>query len=300
MKIDTSEKWLPVYEALGSDVRLKIIGFLAKRPMNVKELAGALHLSSAIVTMHVRKLEKAQIIRCERTSTAKAIQKLCSLAVDTIEIQLPNHQAAARQFHEFSIPVGHYTDINVTPTCGLATSEKIIGHFDDPRYFLDPERVHAQILWFTEGFIEYRIPNYLLSDQEPEELEISLELGSEAPGVNSVWPSDISFFLNGVPIGMWTSPGDFGEKRGKYTPEWWSLSVGQYGLFKVIRINGEGSFIDGLKISDVTLHTLDIKNRYLNFRIAVLPDSEHIGGVSLFGRGFGNYNQDIVFKLYYR
>ncbi len=300
MKIDATEKWLPVYEALSSDVRLKIIHLLAEKPMNIKELAQELDLSSAILTMHVNKLEKAQLIKCERNRTRGAVQKLCSLAVDSLEIEFPNKETVTKKYHEFSIPVGHYTDFSAAPTCGIATPEKVIGHFDDPRYFLDPERVNAGILWFTQGYIEYKVPNYLLSVQKPEELEISLELSSEAPGINSNWPSDITFFVNGEKIGMWTSPGDFGENRGKYTPEWWSLGVGQYGLYKMIRINREGSFIDGVRISDVNLSMLDIRQKYWSFRIAVLEESEHVGGVTLFGKGFGNYNQDIVFRLYYQ
>ena len=300
MKIDTTEKWLPVYEALGSDVRLKIIGLLSEREMNIKELADALHLSSAIMTMHVKKLEKAQIVKSLRINKNGAVQKLCSLDVDYIEILFPNKNTDTRQFHEFSIPVGHYTDISVTPTCGIASSEKIIGHFDDPRYFLDTERVNAQILWFGEGYVEYKIPNYLLSVDQPEELEISMELSSEAPGVNNTWPSDITFSLNSIKIGMWTSPGDFGGKRGKYTPEWWRLDVGQFGIYKSIHINGDGTFIDGIKVSEIKLADLDIRQNYWTFRISVLPESEHVGGVTIFGKGFGNYDQDIIFKLYYK
>lgn len=299
MKIDTTEKWLPVYEALASPVRLKIIQLLAQRPMNIKELAEALNLSSAILTMHVKKLEKAQIVKSERTHCNGAVQKLCTLALDTLKIEFPNKSTVERKYHEMSVPVGHYTDFHIAPTCGLATTENIIGHFDDPRYFLDPQRVNAGILWFAQGYVEYKVPNYLLSVQQPEELQISLEIGSEAPGINSNWPSDITFFLNGITIGQWTSPGDFGGNRGKYTPEWWSLDVGQYGLYKVIRINSEGSYLDGKKISNATLEDIDIRQANLSFRIAVLEDAEHVGGLTLFGKGFGNYNQDILFKLYY-
>ena len=299
MKIHASEQSLQVFTALGSPVRLKILELLAQRPMNVKDLADALKLSSAIMTMHVRKLEEARIISCARITMNGGVQKLCSLAADTIEIELPNKKKEAQKVHEFNVPVGHYTDFSAAPTCGLATTEKLIGHYDDPRYFLDPERVQAQILWFTEGYVEYKVPNYLLASQEPESLEISMELGSEAPGVNSTWPSDITFYLNQVRVGTWTSPGDFGEKRGKYTPGWWSLHVGQYGLCKCIRISKSGTFIDDIKLSDYGLDHLDIRRRYWTFRIAVLPDSKHVGGVTLFGRGFGNYNQDIRFRLYY-
>lgn len=300
MKTEISEKWLPVYEALSSDVRIKIINLLAENPLNIKQLAQQLELSSAIITMHVKKLEKAEIIRCERKSANGSVQKLCYLDVDTIEIIFPSKQLKARNFHEFSMPIGHYSDFSVTPTCGIATPEKVIGQFDDPRYFWDPERVNAGILWFTEGYVEYKVPNFLLSAQQPEELEISMELGSEAPGVNNNWPSDITFFLNEQKLGHWTSPGDFGYNRGKFTPEWWSLNVGQYGLYKAIRITQEGTYIDGIQVSDVSLPSLDIRQKYWSFKIAVLPDAVNSGGVTLFGKGFGNYSRDIMFKLFFK
>ncbi|MDT8717694.1 ArsR family transcriptional regulator [Clostridium sp. 19966] len=300
MRIDTSEKWLPVFEALASDVRLKIIQLLSVKSMNVKEIAQELELSSAIITMHINKLEKAGIVSSERTRSKGGVQKICSLSMDAIEVEFPNVKGEGRKFHEFIVPIGQYTDFQATPTCGLATTEKQIGYFDDPRYFLDPERVNAKILWFTQGYVEYKIPNYMLTSETPEELEISLEIGSEAPGYKETWPSDISFFINEVKLGEWTSPGDFGGEKGIYTPAWWSININQYGMLKVIRVTSSGTFIDGKKISDVTIHDIDINSKLWTFRIGVLEDAEHVGGLTIFGKGFGNYNQDIALKLFYK
>ena len=299
MKIDISEKHLPVYEALASNVRLKIINLLAEKPMNLKDLSKELGLSSAIMTMHIRKLEEAQIIKSERIHTNGAIHKVCSLCTDLIEIEFPARAEKAVKAHEFSLPVGHYTDFEVTPTCGLATREKVIGYFDDPRYFLDSERVHAGILWFTNGYVEYKIPNHLLSNQKAEALEISMELSSEAPGVNNNWPSDISFIFNEINLGYWTSPGDFGGIRGKYTPKWWGPGLAQYGFLKVLKIDKTGTYVDGEKISEVTLEQLHIQQKQWSFRIAVPESAANPGGVTVLGAGFGNYDQDIIFRLYY-
>ena len=41
-----------------------------------------------------------------------------------------------------------------------------------------------------------------------------MELSSEVPGTNANWPSDITLWVNEIEIGTWTSPGDFGDKRG--------------------------------------------------------------------------------------
>jgi predicted transcriptional regulator len=139
-----------------------------------------------------------------------------------------------------------------------------------------------------------------MKNEEPVELEISMEISSEAPFANENWPSDITFTLNGVTLGTWTSPGDFGGgSRGRYTPDWWWDEINQYGLLKVLKINEEGTFIDGNRISEVKLSDLHIQLKQWTFRISVLEDADNVGGVTLFGTGFGNYNQDIVFRLYY-
>jgi predicted transcriptional regulator len=302
LKIDVSEKWLPVYEALASDVRIRLIQLLARKEMNLKELAEAVGLSSAIMTMHVKKLEKAGIITSVMIPGRGGAQKLCKLAIDQMQIEFPSKDdRSARDFHESEVSVGHYTDFHVEPTCGLATLDKVVGTFDEPRSFLDPERVNAKILWLGKGYIEYKIPNYLLKSQQPDELEISMEISSEAPLANDNWPSDISFFVNGVLLGSWTSPGDFGGPgvRGRLTPDWWYPDINQYGLLKVLKVNDKGTFLDGQELSSVTLDQLDPRQKTWTFRIAVLDDATHVGGMTLFGSGFGNYNQDINMKLYY-
>ncbi|MBX4268094.1 ArsR/SmtB family transcription factor [Clostridium estertheticum] len=299
MKIDISEKWLPVYEALDSSVRIKIINLLSELPLNIKEIASKLELSSAIITMHINKLEKAGIVKGERTKSKGGVQKICSLILDGIVIDFPRKIQKRVEHHEYIVPIGQYTDFEITPTCGLATTEKIIGYFDDTRSFLDSQRVAANILWFTQGFVEYKLPNYLLTTQNPSELEISMEIGSEAPGANKNWPSDISFIMNGIKIGEWTSPGDFADVKGKYTPNWWNSDINQYGMLKIIKINEKGSFIDGEKISDVKLSDINIRSKQWKLRLEVAADAKHIGGLTVFGSGFGNYDQDLIFRLYY-
>ena len=41
-----------------------------------------------------------------------------------------------QNIYNTEVKVGHYSDYNVYPTCGLATSKAIVGEVDDPRYFL--------------------------------------------------------------------------------------------------------------------------------------------------------------------
>jgi len=299
MKLDLTERSLPVYEALSSSVRLKIMTLLADKPMNIKELAEALNLSSAIMTMHVRKLENADLISSHMAPGRSGLQKICTLSADGIEIIFPHKMQNERNSYRTEIPVGHYSDFQIEPTCGLATTEHIIGGFDDPRFFWDHERMNAGILWFGKGYVEYKIPNFLLASQNPEELIISMEIASEAPETNNDWPSDITFTLNGVRLGSWTSPGDFGDQRGKYTPNWWANHINQYGLLKQLRVTGKGTFIDSHQISEMTLNDVNIREKQWTFRLSIEEDARHIGGLTLFGKGFGNYNEHLISELYY-
>ena len=125
-----------------------------------------------------------------------------------------------------------------------------------------------------------------------------MELSSEVPGTSADWPSDITVSVNGIEIGTWMSPGDFGDKRGVYTPDWWKLKGSQYGKLKNWRITHDGTFVDGMKISPVSLKELDLENhRSIRLKIGVNDDAKHPGGINIFGRGFGNYDQDIVLRL---
>lgn len=290
---------LDIFKALSSEIRIQILELLSKnQSLNLNDLANRLNLSNGAITMHIKKLEESGLIEIHTTGGKHGIQKICYLNKDTLMVDLRSKDI--NNLYEVEIRVGHYSDYQAIPTCGLATKDNIIGDFDDPRYFADPERINSEIIWLTEGFLEYRIPNYLKSNQSFREIQFSLELGSEAPGYCDNYPSDIFFYVNGIEIGSWTSPGDFGDKRGTFNPEWWPPHLNQYGMLKLIRINKEGSFIDGCRISDVGLEQiqLDYKSE-LTFRIAVNEQSVNKRGLTIYGKHFGNYSQDLLARVLY-
>ncbi|MFZ8764866.1 ArsR/SmtB family transcription factor [Enterococcus diestrammenae] len=295
MQLDITDDSLKVYEALASNVRIRIIQLLSKNKMSIKELAQALGLSSAIVTMHIRKLEEANIIKTEKVGQSK----ISSLKVDHIDINFPEKIFNAFDVQENDIPIGLYTDYHVEPTCGLATVADFVGPVDEPKYFMDPQRMDAQILWFTKGFVEYQTPNYLSKDSKLEMMEISLEISSEFPFANDNWPSDITFTLNGIELGTWTSPGDFADIRGRLNPDWYPDNLNQYGLLKTIRILNHGTYMEGDPLSAVTINDFAADADMWRLRIEVKEDAANVGGCTLFGQGFGNYEQDIKLKSYY-
>lgn len=65
-------------------------------------------------------------------------------------------------------------------------------------------------------------------------------------------------------------------------------------------INKKGTFIDGFKISEVTLDQFGLDHKStIRFRMEVREDAARVGGMTLFGKGFGNYGQDIKVRIRY-
>ena len=298
--ITSLDDGLETFKALGSDTRIQILNILLENEqMSMNQLATELNISNGALTGHVKKLEECGLINISNESAGHGNQKMCSVTQDRIIVDIKKPIDYKNVF-ETEIKVGQFSRHQVWPTCGIATSESVIGEFDDIRYFNHPDRFTANILWFTKGYVEYTIPNLIPSNQRITQLSISAELSSEAPGIDNNWPSDISFYINDTKIGMWTSPGDFSDVHGMFTPQWWPQNWNQYGLLKLLVINDYGTYIDGLKISDVSTLSLHLDySSDIRLRLAVENDSEHVGGITLYGKSFGNYDQDIRVAINY-
>lgn len=300
LHIEKLEDGLEIFKALGSEIRIEIVKILLEnKGMSMNELAGKLNITNGALTNHIKKLEDCGIVSISSESAGHGNQKKCSVYLDKILIDI-DAQEDFKNIYQTSIKVGHFTDYDVYPTCGIASNTALIGEVDDTRYFAHPERYEADVLWFTKGYVEYVVPNFIPFGQKIDQITISLEISSEAPGINDIWPSDISFKINGKKAATWTSPGDFGHVRGIFTPDWWYPNWNQYGLLKILVINKRGTFIDGLQVSDVSISDFDFDYRStIKLRLEVEEDAEHVGGLTIFGKTFGNYNQDIDVRINY-
>lgn len=298
--IEVSEKNLEVFQALASKTRIDILTLLRKREMSVGEIAKELDMSSSAITKHINTLESVDLIESYSKPGERGLLKLCSIKTNELQVIIDNnYEKEARRFTEIEIPIGSYTSFDVQAPCGLASHEQIIGSLDDPRYFVSPERIDSSIIWFSSGYLEYGIPIYEIDFNRLIELEISMEISSEFPGYNNSYESDIYFHLNGIALGTWRSPGDFGGVKGMYTPDWWTLGS-EYGLLKIIRINEEGVFLDGIQLAKTPLSSfVESIDTQFSFRISSPLETEHPGGINLFGKGFGNFDQDIRIKAFY-
>lgn len=288
-------------KALASEPRVQMLDLLRKKTCNINEISEELKLPQSTVATHISILEDAGLLVTESVKAKKGNQKLCKPSFKELLIQFPEEKNEKANFIEVEMPIGIFTDCHVTSPCGLCSADKIIGFLDIPDSFLNPDRMKAGLLWCGSGYFEYKFPNNSMYDQKKiQRLEISMELSSETPGTNPNWLSDITVWVNRTEIGTWTSPGDFGDKRGKYTPDWWKLEGSQYGLLKNFYITNEGSFIDGVKISDVTISDLHIPDHHsIRVKVGVKEDAVHMGGMNIFGKGFGNYDQGIILRTYF-
>ena len=293
---------LEVLRGLASETRVKILGLIHARARNINEITELLELPQSTVSANIAILEKTGLIRTENSRGKKGTQKVCHPVYNELVIRFSTKEKSRQDnVIEVEMPVGLYTSYHVSAPCGLCSIDGIIGYLDVPSYFLDPGRVRAGLVWFEKGFVEYKFPNNSLYKDKPlKKLEISAELSSETPGTNKNWLSDITLTVNGVEIGNWTSPGDFGDRRGKLTPDWWKLEGSQYGLLKNWSVTEEGAFVDGVAISEAKLSDLLIPEHHsVRVRFGVKENAEHPGGLNIFGKGFGNYDQDIIMRLYF-
>lgn len=286
-----------ITKALGNDKRLDILNYIGNETRSVLEIAEALDLPISTATQHINLLEKANLIKSKLEPASRGLRRMCTRNFDQFIIQLPVDFNNKEDNLEISMPIGSYSNIEISPTCGILGGIGIIGQLDDPASFFEPDRIYAQMFWFHQGYIEYLFPNRLPPNINLNTFEVSFEACSAAPLHNNEWPSDITVWINGLEIGTWTSPASYGGERGLLTPEWWGTQNTQYGQQKVWKVTRDGSYIDGMRSSQVNISQLKLSAKdAIRVRIGVKEDAHNVGGISIFGRGFGNYPQDIIIK----
>ena len=304
LSINHPEQLQKVTHALSSKVRLRLIDLLNKDKLNVHQLAEALQIPISTAASHVRVLEDAALIETELRPATRGAMKVCTRNFDDIHIVL-NQQVKAtdqKQHYQLEMPIGQYTDFQVAPTCGMANQNGVLFPEDEPVYFYDPMKNEAQIIWTRKGFLEYRFPMIIDRTANIDNIEFSLEICSEAPNHDHNWPSDITIWINGVDIGTWTSPGDFGDRPGKLNSKKWADSTStQYGSLKTWKVTRQQTTLDDIRMSEVNINDLHLTERdFITFRVGIKEDAIHKGGFNIFGKSFGDYEQEIVMRIEYK
>lgn len=302
LTLQNEESLSQIARALSSPIRLQILQLLNEQSLSVNEVAQTLGYPVSSTATNLSVLENCGLVATKWQPGAHGQMKICTRDCDSLFVQM--HTTDARGFSNsiaIPMPIGQYTDSNVRPFCGLIGENRTLVEDNDPTAFYAPERIEAQLIWFSSGYLEYRFPKSILNNATPLSLELSFEACSEAPFYRNNWPSDITVWIAHQEIGTWTCPGDFGGRHGHFTPPWWSETLTQYGLLKTWMVDATGSYLDSMAVSDVTLDSLKLKELpYIPVRIGVKEDAENVGGINLFGDKFGDHPQGLLLTIHYR
>lgn len=299
--IEEPDQLQKITHALSSKIRVRMMEALARRSLNIGELANELSIPMSTAALSVKILEQAGIVTVEAQPGTRGLMKIVSRKLDHIEIDLAPRDESPRTCLELAMPIGGYSSAeDIHPTCGLAGADTYIGEMDTASGFYLPNRFGAQLIWFQQGFLEYRFSAVGLNRLAIDWLELSFEACSEAPMYRDPWHSDIAVEVNNRRLGIWTSPCDCGGRRGMLTPAWWSDVSTQFGFLKTWRVDDTGTYLDNDRIGSTTLKELALQERpYIGVRIGIPADAENIGGLNLFGEGFGDYPQGLVLRIGY-
>jgi len=298
--IEERERLCALGKALSSQERLDILGLLSEGDMIIAEIARELGIQVSSAAFHLKILEQAGLVRLEEKSGTRGNQKRCICMADRITIDLMRKNTELLEIFSAEMPVGAFSSCQVTPTCGLYSVDGPIGEQDEEYCFYYPERMKAGMVWTSSGYLVYKFANSVPKNRPARKITVSMEICSEAPGYREDWKSDITLWINGCDCGTWTSPGDFGARRGRLTPPRLRNGMTQYGQLVVWEVTEEGCCINGEKVWNTGIGQLHLADRsYIAVRIGNKPDARYVGGFNLFGKQFGDYEQDIILTVEY-
>ena len=289
--------------ALSSPERIAIMKRLTNTNKSLSALSAELDIPITTVTRHINALAEAGLIVINYQPGIKGHAKYCAHAITSFTIKLSDSGEASdtrdEQSYSVEMPIGMFSHCHISAPCGLLGPTRPLTRYDDPKQFFTPERGLAELLWFNEGYISYNFPTECLYHHKCSSISFSFEVCSETAYYNEKWPSDLSVFINNVEVLTTTLPGDFGGRRGKYSPAYWSINSTQYGILKNIKINEKGVYEnDVLKRTDIKFDDLEIyTGNAVQLRLEIKKDAVHRGGINIFGKNFGDYNQAIVMTV---
>ena len=266
-----------IARALSVPDRVRILQCLLARNKNLSEIAEELGMPISSVARHVDVLTEAQLLFINYQPGIKGHTKYCAQNVLSFSVHLGTPAGDENTAKEFSVemPVGIFSHCHIKAPCGMAGKDNNLVAVDDPAIFFSPERINAECIWFDLGFISYNFPTTPLMHHACSEISFSFE------------------------VGTFTSPGDFGGRRGHFTPEYWPITSTQFGALRKVTVNRKGVFIDNVLIdSNITFDDLHLYDgNSVKFTIGIKDDAQHKGGINLFGKNFGDYPQSIIMTV---
>ena len=288
-------------EALSSPIRRKILALVTNKSYSILELARELNVALSTMSFHIKMLKNAGLVKTMSSPDKRGNEKNVSQDCYDLYIKFSKVADTNNNLYTVELPIGSYTNFEISAPCCICDGHKIVDDFDITGAFYSPERLNAQLISFYKGFLEYKISTHPILDKEIESITFSLEICSECPNYNNHWKSDITFWINGIELCTYRSPGDYGDRRGILNPNWWPEKMTQYGMLKKIRIDKDGTWLDEILVSNIKIDNINLSNsEFISLKLGVKESSKYVGGINLFGKNFGDHNQDIIIQIAFK
>jgi predicted transcriptional regulator len=286
--------------ALSSMERIKIMNSLAHSNKSMSMLSNEFDIPQTTLARHMNILLDAGLVVVNYQPGIKGHAKFYASAIRSVMLDLySTPRTSQNKSYSVEMPVGMYAHCHITPPCGLLGKTQKLIEYDNPKLFFTPNRNEAELLWFNTGYITYNFPTECLYHHKCSSVSFSFEVCSETEFYNTNWPSDLTISVNNVELFTTTMPGDFGGRRGIFSPTYWSIQSTQYGLLKNVEINEIGVFENNKLIrDDINFNTLKLYDgNTISLKLEIKPDAVYRGGINLFGKNFGDFNQAIVMTV---
>ena len=200
------------------------------------------------------------------------------------------HETVVKQ----SVGVGCYTSAFPTDYIRIATENRFIVLEKEDTY--NPQRFNAKLLGMGNGKITYTFSNAFAKQNAVKRLEFTMEISSESPYHCNDWKSEIVLSVCNIDLATYLSLGDYGDVRGKLSPDWWNNKYSQYGMLVTLAIDHGGIYLNNECIrTDLTIDDLPLmQSDHITLDIRTDPALRYTGGFNIYGSRFGNHPQDIV------
>ena len=291
-----------ICEVLGSETRLRILKYLQRPPYihSLPTLVKELGIPKTTILHHLHKMENAGVISLFYKPSEHGLVRFVGRDLKSANIVIyHNEKSAVRSvISEFqTLGVGQFSDFSGN-RLSLATRRELFDNIAD-RCFI-PQRFDAQLVYTPQGTISYFF-NRASTQKKLADLNLSLEISSEAPNSDNNNKSDITCWINGHETATFQCDGDYGDRRGKLNPEWWPSANTQYGKLLTLSVRMDGVYLNGNRtLSKVKLSDLHLKEgNKISIVLGNKDTAEYPNGFNLFGREFGDYPQDICLELKY-
>lgn len=293
------EKVLAISKALSHPVRLQLLKQLLREPCSITELAKLNKLTNSTVIFHLGILEEAGLVVEKVRPNKKGKTLVFYINFSELTFSLKNASSDTRvTVVEQSVGVGNYISASPVKYIRLATDDQFVVLDKEDAY--NPQRFEAKLICMDNGEVTYAFSNAFAKQNTVRRLEFSLELSSESPYYCNDWKSEIVFSVCGIDVAEFLSLGDFGDKRGLLSPAWWDSKYSQYGVLVTVTIDDNGVMLNGERVNHrITLAQLELEHRdKITFSLRTEMNRQYAGGFNIYGRRFGNVEQDIVLRAH--